>query len=618
MNGGAYPKSDIRPLWKRTCIHSGVRFPAPYRSIGIFPNKESALVNDVLPPEAEEFVVMYANLVRKGNPVLNSSVFQDNFHADIDLFFPSNKSIKKRYFDWDYILQQLETETSVKKRDDTVKKESSPSVVNIDGELIPVTRNVVDRPGIFTGRSPRHPLNGKIRRRIEPEDVVINISRSAPRPSLPPSDYFWNGDNKKRKWKDVIHDPWVSWLSRWEDPLSKIQKYVYPDPVSSFRQHHEMRKFDMARTYFAHRHSIREIFITDLRNKRIKNKSSMAVSSREQVAAVVLLIDEFGIRSGNDDVDNRRDEQTGVVGATTLKKGNLVLLNSTRIRLCFLGKDRVPFDRTKRVPEELYETLNILKRRGGEREPGLPLFPDAHREDVNSYLDRLIPGLTCKVIRTAIGSALVDERLRVRPITITSSMRGSSRSGSGGGAAAAPPGKTKTRAAKQRRNTRPLPDPLMILNGAMWEVAWLMNHKKAVGVLSSSLSSSKGGRTRESYFPCEGMSSFEDIMTRFWKACYSAEEAVSSKKDDTTDSPLKEEPNFEVAYNVVRGAARCMALSPQTAKVNYVDPRIIVAFCRNKGLDIQKAFSSIQIERFGWALDTDANFAFRLSNTKEK
>ena len=53
----------------------------------------------------------------------------------------------------------------------------------------------IEPPGLFQGRG-EHPKMGKLKHRVQPEDVIINISNGAPVPESPAG----------HKWKEVRHD----------------------------------------------------------------------------------------------------------------------------------------------------------------------------------------------------------------------------------------------------------------------------------------------------------------------------------------------------------------------------------------------------------------------------
>lgn len=96
----------------------------------------------------------------------------------------------------------------------------------------------VEPPGLFRGRG-EHPKMGMIKvraawlssvcvpcgpnlprqRRIQAEDIIINIGKDSPVPAPPPG----------HSWKAVIHNQYVSWLAGWKDSINtKDWKCVLP------------------------------------------------------------------------------------------------------------------------------------------------------------------------------------------------------------------------------------------------------------------------------------------------------------------------------------------------------------------------------------------------------
>ena len=51
-------------------------------------------------------------------------------------------------------------------------------------------------------------------------------------------------------------------------------------------------------------------------------------------------------------------------------------------------------------------------------------------------------------------------------------------------------------------------------------------------------------------------------------------------------------------------------ISLGTSKINYIDPRITVAFMKKHGLPIDKIFNKALQEKFKWAIDVDENYQF--------
>ncbi|TQD84576.1 hypothetical protein C1H46_029866 [Malus baccata] len=47
-----------------------------------------------------------------------------------------------------------------------------------------------------------------------------------------------------------------------------------------------------------------------------------------------------------------------------------------------------------------------------------------------------------------------------------------------------------------------------------------------------------------------------------------------------------------------------------TSKLNYLDPRITVAWCKRNQVPIQKMFNTTQLRKFAWAMTVDPDFRF--------
>ena len=47
-----------------------------------------------------------------------------------------------------------------------------------------------------------------------------------------------------------------------------------------------------------------------------------------------------------------------------------------------------------------------------------------------------------------------------------------------------------------------------------------------------------------------------------------------------------------------------------TSKINYLDPRITVAWCKRHEVPIEKIFNKSLVAKFGWAMDVDPEFRF--------
>ena len=65
----------------------------------------------------------------------------------------------------------------------------------------------------------------RVQRRVQPEDVTINVSKNAHVPEPPPG----------HKWKQVQHDSKVTWLASWTENIQGQIKYIMLNPTSRLK-----------------------------------------------------------------------------------------------------------------------------------------------------------------------------------------------------------------------------------------------------------------------------------------------------------------------------------------------------------------------------------------------
>ena len=102
----------------------------------------------------------------------------------------------------------------------------------MDGIEVDIANWLVEPPGLFMGRG-QHPLRGKWKPRIRPQDVTLNLGETA--------------DVPEGTWQDVVHDHSSTWLATWLKKLTGKRKYVWLHRSSALRQNNDKEKYDKAR-----------------------------------------------------------------------------------------------------------------------------------------------------------------------------------------------------------------------------------------------------------------------------------------------------------------------------------------------------------------------------------
>jgi len=375
-----------------TLHHMGVIFPPEYvpHNIPITYNGKKIILN----PEAEEAATFYAKFI--GTEYTTKSKFNKNFWNDWKKLLDDETEIKSLDgVDFTEIINHLnkikEDKSNIPKTDkdsekeQRAKEEAPYKIAIIDGKEEPVGNFRVEPPGLFLGRGD-NPKLGKIKSRIYPEDVTLNLSSDAPVPPTLPGHH----------WGQIINDKTVDWLASWKDTITGKTKYVWLGAHSEKKGKNDMAKFDLARKLKKKINTIRTENNTNMQN----NSPSI-----KQVATAVYLIDTFALRVGNE----KGEDETDTVGVTSLRVEHITLLENNIIKLDFLGKDSVRYLNVVAVDPIVYKNLDEFTKNKNEDDK---LFDLISTSDVNKYLQGFMKDLTAKVFRTYNASYLFYKELQ--------------------------------------------------------------------------------------------------------------------------------------------------------------------------------------------------------------
>ena len=372
--------------------HNGPYFPPEYE-----PHKIPIIVNNnkiVLNSNAEEYATIYSKYL--DTEYIKSSLFKKNFWNDFKEYLKDEKIKSLDDIDFSLIKEYLDNEKNKVKNISKEEKENNKkkqleieepfSFCIIDGSQQKVGNYKIEPPGIFLGRG-SHPKTGKIKKRIQPEDVILNLDKECtiPKPNI-----------KNHKWGKIIHDNNVIWLASWKDTITGKTKYVFTSLDSFFKAKSDEEKFDLAKKLKRKVNTIRETYEKELLNPDLKKK---------QLATALYFIDNLALRVGG-----KKDskEEADTVGVTSLRVEHLTLLDNNLIKLDFLGKDSIRFCKKVNVHKDVYENLKLLIKDKPKKEN---LFDLINSTNLNDYLDSFLSGLTAKVWRTYNASFTFQKEL---------------------------------------------------------------------------------------------------------------------------------------------------------------------------------------------------------------
>lgn len=580
-----------KPQWT-VLKHNGPFFPPPYQTHKIPVTLNGIKI--VLPPEVEEYVTIYVKYLKTS--YMENPIFIKNFSKDFsDLLPPNLKSYKLEDFDFSLVQQFVEKESEKQKNlskenKDRIKKSNEKieepfKFCIIDGAQQKVGNYRIEPPGIFLGRG-KHPKSGKIKKRIYPKDVTINIDKE----SKVPVPYHSYNDKLLDTWENVVHDRSVVWLARWKDPITKKTKYIFTSMESIFKSKSDLSKFDLAKKLKRKIVSIRKKYEDDLESKNIKTK---------QLATALYFIDKLALRVGG---TKDKKEEADTVGVTSLRIEHINLYDENLVKLDFLAKDSVRYCQRVKVIPQVYDNLKLFISKKYELDSSSEteteeseteesqtensetesdnselnydkinkkdkLFDKISANQLNQYLETFMKDLTAKVWRTFNASFLFQKELDKVNLN-------------------------KMIFANENEKINYL---TMMFNQANSAVAILCNHQKSA---SSDID--------------KKLEQFDDKIKELQKK----KRKIQDKKGRSSGSSTKTEKinkiNNKIKIIKLKKSNKIAMknISLGTSKLNYIDPRIVISFSKKFEIPLDKLFSKKEIDRFDWAKNVEKGYRF--------
>ena len=205
----------------------------------------------------------------------------------------------------------------------------------VDGIEVDIANWLVEPPGLFMGRG-QHPMRGRWKPRVRPQDIMLNLGENAPVP--------------EGNWKAIIHDHSSTWLATWIEGLTGKRKYVWLHDSAALRQENDKAKYDKAKK------------LAEREGKVHREVMRRMMKGDGKVATVAYLILKLAMRVG----DEKDPEEADTVGASTLRVEHIdfpQVNDMQTIEFNFLGKDSVPWQKRLGVDSEDTRALyNNLKK----------------------------------------------------------------------------------------------------------------------------------------------------------------------------------------------------------------------------------------------------------------
>ena len=183
---------------------------------------------------------------------------------------------------------------------------------------------MVEPPGIFRGRG-EHPHMGKLKQRIVPEFVKINIGQENPIPICTVPGHSWKRVEDKKD---------ATWLAHFRDERSThaLGKYVFLAAESSIKGVNDRKKYEKARRLNQLIDKIRASYTQRMESKDLTDN---------QLGVCTYLIDKLALRVGNE----KGEDEADTVGCCSLRVEHIKLEEGENYNITFdfLGKDSMRY-----------------------------------------------------------------------------------------------------------------------------------------------------------------------------------------------------------------------------------------------------------------------------------
>ena len=545
--------------WK-TLQHNGILFPPVYEAQGIKIKIKGDSVN--LDLNQEEMVYQWAK--KKDTPYAQDKVFQKNFTADFaktldskfkkisytDIDFSNAYKIVDKEKDLKEMMSKEEKKSlAVKRKELREKLKEKFGIAIMDGEKVEVGNYMAEPPGIFIGRG-EHPLRGKWKPPVTAKDVTLNLGKEAKVP--------------EGKWGKIINDKDSMWLASWMDFLTQKRKYVWLADSAGLKQDRDKEKYEKAVKLAKEIDKIKDRIVKDMKSKN---------HNESRIATACYLIYRTAMRVG----DEKDPDEADTVGATTLRKEH-IKITANSIEFDFLGKDSVRWQETVVAEGHDKQFHENLKKLIEKKNPKDEIFDNITSRHVNQYYSSIVKGLTAKVFRTYLATAVVKKYLVAHD-----NMKGKSAT-----------------------------EKIYHAKLANLEAAMMCNHKRTIPkTFEESLQ-----KKRDSLKKVEKEEAWKKTQLTLKKL-----EASEPKTDTQKKSKIKriKTLNEQIKKQKIKHKERIEKLGFQinlsektkdynigTSLRNYIDPRVFKAWTDEVGAEWEKLYTSALQKKFLWVKNENA------------
>jgi DNA topoisomerase-1 len=545
--------------WKHM-EHNGVLFPAEYEPHNIKIKYKGEPID--LNPEQEEVVTFWAQVL--DTDFAKKEITIRNFTKELRKVLPEKyKNASLSDFDFTAIKEYLDkkreknkNKTTEEKKADKEKRQKLMDYYGwalVDGSCEKMANFLVEPPGLFRGRG-EQPLSGTIKKRIYAEDITLNVGDDEPVPICTQPGHCWG---------EIVNNNEGTWLAYYK--VRKNTKYVFLSSSSKFKGMSDYKKYEKAKKLKNCIDIIRKDYYQKLEDKDPENR---------QLGVATYLIDRLALRVGNE----KGEDEADTVGCCTLRVEHIKFEDNNVITFDFLAKDSMQYHNTVEIDEIVYENLKKMTK---GKDKSQDLFDLINASKLNDYLKQLMDGLSAKVFRTYNASFVLQQQLNKKEFNLNDDINKKITYYN----------EANRQVAIMCNHQRTVPKTYTVKSEQM--TLALNENKKYLEELRDYVKNFKKSKNKYK-------DSKTDIIKKVFPANKEKAEAALKKLEEKVEnmsSKLKERENNKT-----------VALG--TSKLNYMDPRITVSWCKKNEVNIEKIFSKSTRDKFPWAMYTGPDYNF--------
>ncbi|KNB44768.1 DNA topoisomerase I [Blastocystis sp. subtype 4] len=396
-----HQRTDNGVFWT-SLQHNGVTFQPPYTPHNVPLYYDGQPVK--LTPEQEEIATLYAmetlisqvgeDAIQLREPA-SAKIFKDNFFS----YFKEEMgvgSVVKSFDKCDFTairryLEERKKNTVKATAEEKQQLQMRMGYVLIDGNVQKTGNFVVEPPSLFRGRG-LHPKMGSVKMRVIPEQVELNVDLDMAIPVCP---------MKGHNWDTLVNRPETSWMAHWVDNVQDMGKYMGVNTTSFLKGQHDMEKYEIARRLKNCIDKVRESVLKELKSTSLRER---------QLATAIWIIDKLALRVGNE----KSEEEADTVGCCSLRVEHLSFEDPYTLTMDFLAKDSMRYHQVIRLSKYQggKQVFKNLRRFCADKTPGEDVFHLLTTNSLNQKLTSYMEGLTAKVFRTFNASITLQRQLQ--------------------------------------------------------------------------------------------------------------------------------------------------------------------------------------------------------------